>query len=257
MNDRRLNELIRMAGEVSALERDAEGTPTLRLVGSEAEVTHLRGTRRLWIGIVSVAAAVALAAVGVWWGITPGGSPAGSGPLANDQSPDARTPADPPRLFVKHQPLGPAATVPGVDGTVVRAGPLAPVPGTPDESVVLAIYRDNVGGLRCVQLAAHTWTNRCLPDVQPRELRDVRFGVPCAKEPQETLLIALAGPRRSLPTSEAGAVALAKCILSMPRGCDGDAACFSGPASQCVPAGVSVKIEAVADRSSTSERFVP
>lgn len=257
MNDRRLNELIRMAGEVSALERSAEGTPTLRLAGSPAEVARVRVARRSWIGMLSAAAALAIAGLGTWYALAPSPSPVAPGPVAVNGSNSSGTTDSSSNAYVKNQPFGPALTVPGTEGAVVRTVQNTPIPGTPDESVVLAIYRDNTGGLRCVQLAAHTWANRCLPDVQPSELRDVRFGAPCVKEPQETLLIALAGPRRSLPTNEAGAVALAKCILSMPRGCDGEAACFSGPASQCVPAGVSVKIEAVADRSWSSDRIVP
>lgn len=262
MNDRRLNELIRMAGEVSALERSAEALPALRLSGTPAQT---RVVRRRWIGLLSAAAALSIAGIGAWYGLAPSTSTVAPGPVVVDGSnPSGQTSGqtsgqagDLPKSYVRHQPLSPALPVPGVDGAVVRTVQNTPIPGTPDESVVMAIYRDNAGGLRCVQLAAHTWANRCLPDVQPSELRDVRFGAPCVKEPQETLLIALAGPRRSLPTSEAGAVALAKCILSMPRGCDGEASCFSGPASQCVPAGVSVKIEAVADRGWSSDRTVP
>lgn len=253
MNDRRLDELIRMAREVNELERSAEGIPALRLVGDPVATRKGRSVRRIWIGALSAAAAIAVVGVSVWMAVAPGAThPTQTGtPTAGAHGTNApgNSPNESPRTFVKHTPLGPTLPVPGSTGTTVRATMPVPVPGSQDESVVLAIYRDNTGGVHCVQMAAHTWANRCLPDVQASELRNVSFGEPCMSEPRQTLLVALAGPRRSLPTSEAGAVALAKCIFSMPRGCDTDAACFSGPASQCIPAGVSVKIESVADQN--------
>ncbi len=255
MNDRRLNELLRMAGEVDDLERSADGMSSSRRPGlnatangakSPALIRTDRLIRRQMFGALSMAAALAIAGVGFW--LNSQSNRSSAPPVATSDS-ERGVSEVPARDYVKHVPLSTPTLVDAPTGTVVRSTPPVPVVGSLDESVVLAIYRNDAGDLHCVQLAPHTWSNRCLPDVQPVELRSVSFGTPCATQPRHTLLIALAGPRRSLPTSEASAVSLAKCILSMPRVCDGDAACFSGPASQCVPAGVSVKIESVADRS--------
>jgi hypothetical protein len=118
-------------------------------------------------------------------------------------------------------------------------------PGNVERSMVMAIYRGARGQMQCVKMKPHEWSeNKCLTDVTSQELKCVSVGQACTASADHALVVALSGPQKSLPRNDSDAVHLATCILGSP--CENDSKCLSLTAAQCVPDGVSVKIETVA-----------
>jgi hypothetical protein len=264
MNDARIQELVRMALEVDEL----EGVRRPAVTAASAGAADPRGVvvRRLFWAGAALAAAAAVAVM--------------VSPLATRVSTD-------PGAGRMTAGLGPSMAAPGAardpgevgapahaDYTValeprytrrlnlqdmIRPAP-APAPAGVvgarldpeglEQCVVMAIYRDPLGAMHCVQMKPHEWQgNRCLTEVPPSELRSVWFGRPCA-EPASTLVVALSGPRRALPKNEEGAVALARCILGLSESCEAHGQpCLQRAAVECVPSEVSVRVETVAARS--------
>ena len=124
MNDRRINDLVRMALEVEELEH-AANTPGLRLAGEGAVPRgHSRsGARRAWFVGIGLAAAAGLALVFALPAITHQDQPK-DGPIA--AKPDTTPAPTPDPVIVRHQPLNTAiATNPlgtGVSKSIRRIG---------------------------------------------------------------------------------------------------------------------------------------
>lgn len=245
MNDRRINNLVRMAMEVEEIESQAT-SPSLRLVG-EPVMAGARG--RSWfvsgagLAGMGLAAAAGLALVfaipAMLHPATPGKTviatdTGGSTPQNNEIVRHMPT-VDPFVNVDTHEPATPAVALASdrVD------------PGMVERSLVMAIYRGARGQMQCVKMKPHEWSeNKCLTDVTSQELKCVSVGQACSASADHALVVALSGPQKSLPRNDADAVSLATCILGSP--CENDSKCLSLSAAECVPAGVSVKIETVA-----------
>jgi hypothetical protein len=234
MNDRRVSDLVRMAVEVDELERGAGvGSPRLRLVGADAEPAHPLPTRGWWVGMTLAAAAVLAMAAMLPFMLRPTEQP--TGPIAMDHS-GAGEMRPIPTYLVSEGP-----TRPGLSESPVDAGSV-------EKCVVVAIYRDRTGGVNCVTPPTpQVWQgNKCLSEVSAQELKTVTLDRPCAKEADHALVVAMAGPQRSLPKTESDAVGIATCILGGPNGDGGEGlGRIATAAASCVPPEVAVKIEAI------------
>jgi hypothetical protein len=228
MNDRRINDLVRMAMEADELEADAQ-SPDRHLAGAIDAVPSGRSgsLRGWWAGAALAAAGIAVVVA----------------------LPFFTGHASKPGATIVEGRLG----VPGPKGTIEVVSPAVVVntalervdPGTVERCVVVAIFRDDHGRMNCVKSKPHEWSeNRCLGEVSSQELRRVVVGQGCSSSADQALMVALAGPQRSLPKTEADAMGLATCILGSP--CENDPRCLANAAAECVPAEVSVKIETVA-----------
>ena len=242
MNDRRINNLVRMAMEVEQLETDAT-TPGLRLVGEPAVVR-----RRAWFASgagmagIGLAAAAGLALVFAIPGMLHTSEPVKTVVATNGGGNSAETPKA-NNIIVRS--IKQAAPVENVN--LAMTNPLTDRvdPGTVERSMVMAIYRGSRGQMQCVKMKQHEWSeNKCLTEVTPQELKCVSVGQACTASADHALMVALSGPQKSLPRTESEAMHLATCILGSP--CENDSKCLSLTAAQCVPDGVSVKIETVA-----------
>jgi hypothetical protein len=246
MNDRRINNLVRMAMEVEELEGHAS-TPGLRLVGEP-----IAARPREWLatraGMTSVglAAAAGLALVFALPAMLHMSEPTKTMVATNT---DGNSNAAPQEDIVIVKSLKQAQPVenperPSIPGMAMATERVDP--GSVERSLVMAIYRGARGQMQCVKIKPHEWSeNKCLTEVTPQELRCVPVGQACTASADHALMVALSGPQKSLPRNESDAVHLATCILGVP--CENDSKCYSLSAAHCVPEGVSVRIETVAD----------
>ena len=245
MNDRQINDLVRMAMEVDELESgaaDARPAPGLHLADMDPASASSRSlrdrrpaVRAWWIGAGLAAAAVVAIASMTSPRVLPTGPKPGDTPIAtNPNGPSTPHNVVTPSVPEDHVAVAPAPARERVDlGAVERC-------------IVVAIYRDTRAGVRCVQFKPQVWSeNKCLSEITPSELRQVTLGQPCTPANQ-TLLVALAGPQKKLPQSQPEAEGLATCILDRPRDCGSDSKCLATAATECVPPDVSVRLESVA-----------
>jgi hypothetical protein len=245
MNDQRISELVRMAMEVDGLEAEANG-PQLRLVGAggEDDLSPVRRRRAWWMG-TSAAAAAALAL----WFVVPAFQ-RGSAPITPiaDGTGSSVSGVEKP-VIVRNQRLTPDPVAsPAIEypPMVLNTAQERADPGSVERCIVVAIYRDDRGAMHCVKVKPHEWSeNKCLNEISQQELRCVSVGQPCSASADHAMLVALSGPQRSLPKTEADAVRLAGCILGSPS--ENDSRGYANAAADCVPAGVSVKIETTSD----------
>lgn len=243
MNDARIEQLLRMAVEADELEDACEGRSPVIARLRNGKVTMLAARRRMWAGM-ALAACAALAFAGAWViGVRSGtprpdaGGLAARGPARAAPAPErgADEHVLPTRIEVVSKTTAPLRSSAGV------------VPDGPEQSVVLAIYHDPYVGCQCVKWRPHDWAgNRCLSDVGAQEIKGVDVGRPCMPAARQKLLVALSGPEKDLPTTDAQATTLAECILGGDRMCDTEGTCYEPAARECVPKTVSFKIETVA-----------
>ena len=119
-------------------------------------------------------------------------------------------------------------------------------PDSVEQCIVMAIYRDSLGTMHCVNHEPQKWSgNKSLSQVSQQELKCVTVGKPCTPAANRALLVAMAGPQRSLPHTDADAIKVATCILGSP--CENDSKCFAHAAAECVPSDVAVKIESTTE----------
>jgi hypothetical protein len=217
--------------DVEDLEREAGGAPRLRLVGADVEPAHPLPTRGWWIGMTAAAAAILAMAAALPLMM---GAPARPDPAVATGD---KTPAPVDVAVVEPRPTPPAP----VAAPIVDAGSV-------ERCVVVAIYRNKSGGLDCVTAPSQqVWQgNKCLSEVSAQELKTLTIERPCPKDSDHALVVAMAGPQRSLPKTESDAVGLAACILGGQD--DGRALNIASAAAGCVPPEVSVKIESIGSR---------
>jgi hypothetical protein len=247
MNDRRMGDLVRMAMEVEEIEREAsEGAPRLRLVGAEEPHAHRQPTRAWWVGMTAAAAAILAMAAALPLMLRPPATPT-PGPAVVEKTTEptpapSPEPKQPATVIVQTPHVAPSAT----------ANPTAPAfdAGSVERCVVLAIYRDQRGSMRCADVRPQEWQgNKCLSEVTTQEIKTVSLERPCTPDADRALLVAMAGPQRALPKNQAEAEGVASCILRSPNteGFD-DIKPFISAASGCVSPEVAVKIESVGVR---------
>lgn len=250
MNDRALNNLIAMAQEARSLDpasavRDAstiDAGADLGIVRHHA-VSHTpqpaRSHRRWFaVGGTGLVAAVVAIAAGLMFVHS---APSPSHQTAVAKASEAEAPID----SVPEPARSLAQNVHAGERVAVRSLPVDP--NALEGSIVVAIYVDEAGVSHCVQWGEHGWSNnRCLSDVPASEVRSVRLGEPCSTDARQVVLVALSGPRSMLPATDIGATQLAQCIARAGQDCEHEGACYLHAASDCLPSGVSVRVQTVA-----------
>lgn len=261
MDDRTLNNLVRMAAEIDEIERAAESgssSSRLRLAGTATE--RPRTTRRLplVVRLSPFVAAAACVAAAVMIGRGPsGGNPAGGGTalVADHSSPRGASGED-----ASHQSHRMALTGAGEGAGIGSARPVSMTAEqfrafmrqfeAPREfsSGVLAIYQDAAGVVRCVSWHPQAFGATPIEKLEPGELVKATYGQQCSiVGPHRLIAVAVSGPKENLPSSAERAQELAQCIVgdAMIK-CDADPPTLSVASAGCVPHGLHVMMETLA-----------
>ncbi len=273
MNDKRMDQLVRMAMEADELEFGpaADAPPMLRLVGvgDDQDTEGFARRRGWWIGAGVLAAAGIALASALPLMLRP---TAPSGPtIVKGQAPTTVEVAHEAPKFRRHQSLDglsggttpvwvipeyalsrePEVCAPAYLGAMAR-GEDRFDPGNVQKCVVVAIYRDDHGSMHCAKVQPQEWSgNKCLSEVTPQEIRTVPLGQACSPAASRTLVVAMAGPQRALPMNEAEATGVARCILGgdeAHRGGSEDLRSIANAAAACVSPEVAVKVESIVGR---------
>ncbi|MFN7020201.1 MAG: hypothetical protein ACK4WH_02585 [Phycisphaerales bacterium] len=268
MNDQRLHDLVRMVSEIEELERSAsssasvgpasieQGRP-LRLVGRE-HVDRLRRHRRVWMArTVALATAAASLGLVVRMSLPPAQPSRTSGPSLADAG---RAPNLPEERAVREvasvgdsaaeQPTGPSTAQLTPLPTTHTARPQTPqsaIDAPASGSVLLAIYEDAGGVVRCVRWREHDFGQRDLSKIRPGELAAATYGSQCVVGPHRLIAVGLSGPRDQLPLTDEGVQAMAQCIVGGQTSvCDIEPASYSNASISCLPCGLKVVVETLA-----------
>jgi len=263
LNDRQLEQLLRHAGEAE----DAHRAWHARHVGGvgrvhrgaggascEVVVPGVRGAggargRVFWRSGVGVGAWMAAAAVlGLAVGLAVLAARPGSGRSSQ--------PAGEGGAVAVTRSGGASEGGPAVemdDPFAALEGAVASVPAgnvAGADAVVLTIVPDDRGELKCVRWASGPWggtLGQKLADVHADELRAMGLGMVCEHTAPKVLVVGLEGPAEMLPTSDARAADLARCILKTPRGSLPSSSELCTPGT-CMPTTVRMRMEAVVMR---------
>lgn len=269
MNDTRLDNLIRLAREAEAFERDAfeasQGTTAsaagLRLTqaGPEEREALLRAMQPQsvrdaieqrsagspsWKFRTALGVAACLA---IGWFLYPAAKVTTtiSAPTASRTTGTFAIAAPRTDSPVRFRPtlasLRPWSTEPRFVSTV------ADLPsGTEPGCVIVAIFKDSAGGCPCIHIQPHIFADgRSLEDLAPEELLEVRLKGSCSATGDSLLLVAVQGPGNMLPRTAADAEALAECVGDAPKVCDGSPGCMANLARGCLPPSVTVLAQSV------------
>jgi len=265
MNDRQLNNLIRMAAEADELERSALSAPSaslvhvahdpraqtsLRLVGDQAQTKH---RKRWFIRMTLIASAAACAGLAVRIGLpTPAPRPNPwpvvvlPMPMNIEQTELATGPSD---LATPAIPSAVASVSQPPDSTAAPAITFANRDST-QGSVVLAIFEDASGIVRCVKWREHDFGAGGLADVRPGDLSAATYGQHCVVGPHTLIAVGLTGPRDELPTTDERAQAMAHCIVGGANGekgrCETEPSSYNSASMSCLPHGLKVMVETLA-----------
>lgn len=215
MDDRQIQELVRMAVEAESLEHD-QSVP-----GPFLFPAH-RSSWRVGLAWAGAAAAGLALGVGTWVAVRQGPSPVPVPKMALADKTDRSAAATLPKPVPTHAAPGPHAR------------------GAGDERcVVLMITRDSYGDLSCVQWRPHEWgEGRSLAQITPAELLDAAGGMWCDDGASEVTVVAVSGPRGSVPSSDALAQEVAACMTYSGDLCEGEPGSYATAALSCLPAGV-------------------
>ncbi|MCC6322196.1 MAG: hypothetical protein IT438_12255 [Phycisphaerales bacterium] len=255
MNDRQIHDLMRVAHEIEELERSALGEPssvhpaTLRIVDRE-HARRLRAHRRTWLfRTVGIAAAAACVGFAVRISIPTPNPPHGASPtnVASTDEPPNRTSNSATTVAAKPTDR-PAVAPPRAVQYHIARNTRSEGRADANGSVVLAIYEDAGGVVRCVRWREHDFGGRDISAVRPGELAAVTYGSQCVVGPHRLIAVGLSGPRDQLPTTEERAQAMAQCIIggNNPTGCDIEPSAASSSTLSCLPNGLKVMVETLA-----------
>lgn len=198
MNDKNIQELVKMAMEIEALERAGESggvldsTEPIAVIG-QGRILEGHGAmpagnwgRRILVGVGLGTAAAACLTVALI-ALRPSSTNFGGGRgLAN-------RPAETSPLL---EESGPAVTQ---------------VKAESEKCVVLTLYRESDGRCTCLQMEQPEWDGgKSLADVPRSELYNVAFRSPCSTSAQQALIVAVAGKAENLPRDREQAEILAQ-----------------------------------------------
>ncbi len=215
MNDQQLERLLRMSAEVDDLERPVVPAPM-------AVVRRGPTWRRLALFVTPVAAAAGLVLAVVVM----------------------TRPTAPTHVRVAERAPERPAPEAAVEAPVVER--VASV--SDEESVIFAILRGPDGECTCLRVKEHEWgSGRTLGDIGRAELLRVAFRDPCSSIPQPAVIVAVSGPRGSIPNSRKDAEALAARMSGAPLA-GRDISSLAYAALPNLPAGTTVVAESVSFR---------
>lgn len=242
MNDPRIDNLLRMVGELDELERSAgepAAAPRVQSAGRRAlSIDEARAHGRRWnLRVAAIAAVAAIAGLGVRLAVQPALKPA-----SNDSVVMHITP---PRDDMKT--VAPRAGD-DTETALVEPDP-RPVIAAAQEygSMILGIFEDSSGVVRCVRWREHDFGGRALEDVRPGELTAATYGQPCVVGPHKLIAVALSGPLSQLPETDEEAQAVAQCIIGTPAPiCDHHLFESDHDAISCMPSSLKFRVETLA-----------
>ncbi len=272
LDDRQLENLIRMAAEIEAMEALASQTAPLRLVGEPVrpaarvqQQSRWRGGRG-WVVALTAAAAACIAAIVVPGGLMTAmrGGTNNNGPIA--KAPDPKTPAH--KAAVAIGPMaadlwaGSGAAWPpalpwqfanvademgGEDGPQSMNGTMG---GAEIRGALLAILEDDSGHVECVQWTEHNWDQQgsTLAEAKASDLVALSLMMTCNRTPHRMTVVGMRGPVNELPLGDAKAAELAACIVKAPGKCSSMSCCNPGASTECIPDDVNVRFERVSFR---------
>lgn len=259
MDDRKLNNLVRMAAEIEEIERaagaDAANGPQLRLAGTPAE--GLPRTRRLplVVRLSPFAAAAACVVAAMMIGRAPSTTnPSGGGSSVVIDNRSGHGHGNSTEHIARNHVVAP-------DGAGI--GSARPVTMTADQfrafmrqfdaprefsSGVLAIYQDAAGVVRCVSWHPQAFGATPIEKLKAGELVKATYGQQCSiAGPHRLIAVAVSGPKENLPSSAERAQELAQCIVGdATMKCDADPPTLSVASASCVPHGLHVMMETLA-----------
>jgi hypothetical protein len=213
MNDRELQNLVRMAAEIETLEREALLGGDLRLAGVGGAGRDARFKIGRWLSIAGVAAAAAGLSLGVFVATTASVAP-GPGPIAHSPTPDSRE---------FSRPLAAAPDLPG--GAAFK--PALALPASADAAskkvVVFSLFKDSDGRCACYQW--RETDGKPLEELGRGELVDIALRAPCTGEAQRVIVIAV-GSKNLNATPQA----MADQVASLPLHRDPAIAALAYPA---------------------------
>jgi hypothetical protein len=180
MNDRELQNLVRMAAEIETLEREALVGPDLRLVGVGADESRFQIGR--WLAGAGVAAAAAGLALGAFVALQGGAQPGTTGPIAHAPAVPAPATGEFSRPLVA-APVAPART--GFEQPLVRTA----AADASKKVVVFSLFKDGDGKCACYQW--HETEGKPLEEMARGELVDIALRAPCTGEAQRVVVIAV------------------------------------------------------------------
>jgi hypothetical protein len=269
LDDRQLENLIRMAAEVEAIDALSSSPASLRLTGG----SPTRESRRWSIGRTAALAltGITAAAASLVLLMAPGGllapaTPAGNGtkaapaPYAKGGGPKAMpeeiaAAIDNPTLWSGTGAAWPPALPWPFNGELASGDSMGEVVPASYESTgeirgaLLAIIEDEGGGIECVKWVEHDWGRGRTPsDVKASELVALSLMMTCDRTPGRMTVVGLKGPAAELPLDDAQAQEFATCILRAPARCSAQTCCNPGAASECIPEDVTARFERVSFR---------
>lgn len=256
LNDRQLENLVRMAAEIEAMEALASGKPSLRLTGGGAPVSASKGASHGWrlgwrrsaaFGSM-LAAAAAIAFVAMPGGLLSGSKTSPSPRLVpHERIAKAPAPVN-PEIYTGPGGVWPAALPWPLNGEPVD--PLAQARRSPEiRGALLAILEDDAGRVESVKWVEHDWeAGKGLDDAKASDLVALSLMMSSDHTPRQMTVVGLRGPADELPLGDARAQELASCIVRAPAKCSSMSCCNPGAAVECIPDDVSVRFERVSFR---------
>lgn len=269
MNDRRIDNLLKLAGEAAEFEQSVRAPnaagPSLRLTEASAEErAALMGSNDTSVALAAslrnrpiagprfwgLAGAALAACMAIGWFIAPTfrapQPPSSDGAIADASARSTVNPKRSPGMSLAERSLS-RAWLPR-STTAFASGQPAMIPALSGNksAVLVAIFKDSTGDCRCVQIQPHNWEDgRTLADHLPSDLLGVKLNGSCSAGGDSLMLVAMEGPTELLPSTAAQAEELANCVSDAPRICDGSPGCMASMASRCLPPDVAVLAHSV------------
>ncbi|MCK6483681.1 MAG: hypothetical protein HUU22_03645 [Phycisphaerae bacterium] len=222
MEDRELDILLRLAIEADELVR-ADSEPVRSAdhrpryvappIGATAATTQPRRRTLVRRGLWSAAALSAAAAL--LWAMWPHGTPSSRDLVRGHRV----------EVVSSGTPRGHAAV------------------GPSEECVVLAIFRESDGDCQCRAISPmDLGAGSSLDSIDPREFLRIALNASCSAEPEQVVVLAVAGPRKDLPDDADEADMIVACLdeSALLAGADADGSSYAMAVRDCLPSGVSV-----------------
>ncbi len=219
MNDRELENLLRMVAEVDELDRAARRADEMRRdVAATIPFGAARG--RHWLSRLGVPAAAVAALVLAWVGAP--------------SAPERPGVVCAPGLEILHWP-GDRED----DGA--RIDCFEPTPS--ERCVVLAIFHAWQPDCQCLEWQLYKWEDgRPLTELTPDEVRDITLDVTGAPPVEQLLVVVIAKDPRDLPGNDTQAFSLLDCLNDVEPATDAweSTTAYASAVQACLPASVRV-----------------
>lgn len=224
MDDRKLEQLLKMAMEAESLE-----APQLRLSGS---------SRRPWMMPFAAGMAAAAAVVAVVTLVLPAVRRSNSSlPIASGGGPTKRE-----ATGISERPVA-AASTGSFDTPMPPVVQLTNDTNPRESSVVLAFFQGLDGKCTCMHIQNEDWDGTQLANKDRSELLDVAFRSTCLGPTPKVFVVGIAGREDALPKTMEDAEALMNRLKDAPQASRADLASYAYEAMPQLPAGSTIVAE--------------